>query len=205
MNMFNRPFNQSRFHQSCSLSFNNLKQAQDWRPGVHFPRYFHTTHSVSNCSPDLFCLADVMTFHSMLLWWNCRRSESTTLVSMGGIFLCTKTSIVQISHSVVLIWFCKVFLLNRTLDCYKDKLSITTVIFIRSEKKLALLQLYVLPGTSRCMLWIKSMLRATCGNRGLTIVWNCLRETTYQIIKTSMFGHSPIQDSIGGFFCLGWN
>ena len=33
----------------------------------------------------------------------------------------------------------KVFLLYRTLDCFKDKLSITTVIFIRSENNLALL------------------------------------------------------------------
>ena len=51
----------------------------------------------------------------------------------------------------------KVFFLNRTLDWYKDKLSITTVIFIMSENNLALLQLYVLLGTSECMLWIQSM------------------------------------------------
>ena len=69
------------------------------------------------------------------------------------------------------------FLLKRTLDWYKDKLSITTVIFIKSENNLALLQLYVLLGTSEHMLWIQSMLRVTYGNRGLTIGCNCLGYT----------------------------
>ena len=59
-------------------------------------------------------------------------------------------------------------------DCYKDKLSITTVIFIRSENNLALLQLFVLLVISEHMPWIQSMLRDTCGYRGLTIGWNCL-------------------------------
>ena len=48
--------------------------------------------------------------------------------------------------------FGKVFLLYRTFDCFKDELSITTVIFIRSENNLALLQLYVLLGISEHML-----------------------------------------------------
>ena len=60
------------------------------------------------------------------------------------------------------------------LDCFKDKLSITTVIFIRSENNLVLLQFCVLLGISEHMLWIQSMLRDTCGIRGLTIGWNCL-------------------------------
>ena len=71
------------------------------------------------------------------------------------------------------------FSLNRILDWYKDKLSITTVIFIRSENNLALLQLYMLLGTSEHMLWIQSMLRVTCGNRGLTIGCNCLGYNYY--------------------------
>ena len=36
--------------------------------------------------------------------------------------------------------FSKVFLLYRTFDCFKDKLSITIVIFIRSENNPALLE-----------------------------------------------------------------
>ena len=38
--------------------------------------------------------------------------------------------------------------MDRTFHCFKDKLSITTMIFIRSENNLALLQLYVLLGIS---------------------------------------------------------
>ena len=56
MNIFNKPFTQFRFHQSCSLPFNNLKQVQDHRPEVHSPRYFHTTHSVSICLYQICCL-----------------------------------------------------------------------------------------------------------------------------------------------------
>ena len=63
---------------------------------------------------------------------------------------------------------------SSTLDCSKDKLSITTVIFIRSENNLALLWLYVLLGISECMLWIQSMPRVTCGHWGIVIGWNCL-------------------------------
>ena len=68
--------------------------------------------------------------------------------------------------------FGKVFLLYRTFDCFKDKLSTTTVIFIRSENNLALLQLYVLLGISEHMLWIQSMFRVTCDHEGITIGWN---------------------------------
>ena len=47
---------------------------------------------------------------------------------------------------------CNVFPLDRTFDCYKDKLSITTVIVIGPNNNLALLKLYVLLGISECML-----------------------------------------------------
>ena len=61
------------------------------------------------------------------------------------------------------LYFDKVFLLYITFDCFKDKLSITTMVFIRSENNLALLQLYVFLGISECIFWIHSMLRVTCG------------------------------------------
>ena len=82
--------------------------------------------------------------------------------------------LVYISHSVVYIYSDKVFLLYRTLDCFKDKLSITTVIFIMPEKNLALLQLYVFSGISECMLWIQSMPKVTCSQWRNVIGLNCL-------------------------------
>ena len=68
----------------------------------------------------------------------------------------------------------KVFLLYSTLDSFKDKPSITTVISIRSENNLALLWLYVLLGISEHMLWIQSMPRVTCSYWGIVISWKCL-------------------------------
>ena len=55
-------------------------------------------------------------------------------VPMDCVELHGQDFLVYISHFVVLLYPGKVFLLYRTLDCFKDKLSITTVIFIRSEK-----------------------------------------------------------------------
>ena len=78
---------------------------------------------------------------------------------------------------ITLLWFGNIFFLNRTLDCYKDKLSITTMIFTRSEDNLALLQLFVFLGISEHMLWIQSMLRGTFGNRELTNGCNYLGYT----------------------------
>ena len=45
----------------------------------------------------------------------------------------------QITLERKLLYLGKVFLLYRTFDCFKDKLSITTVIFIMSENNLPLL------------------------------------------------------------------
>ena len=49
--------------------------------------------------------------------------------------------------------------LCRTFCLVIDKLSITTVIFIRSKNKHSITMTYMYPGTSECMLWIQSMLR----------------------------------------------
>ena len=46
----------SEFTSLVLYTFNNLKQVQDHRPGVHSPRYFHTTHSVSNCLHQIHSL-----------------------------------------------------------------------------------------------------------------------------------------------------
>ena len=68
MNTFNRPFDQFRFHQSCSLPFNNLKQVCDCRSGVHSPRYFHTTHLVNNCLYLIHCLLQML-WPSVAHWY----------------------------------------------------------------------------------------------------------------------------------------
>ena len=79
--MFDRPFNQFRIHQSCSLPFSNLKQVHDYRSGVHSPRYFHTTHSFNNylhwiCSlfqmlqPSIACCyVEIVEDLSLLHWF----------------------------------------------------------------------------------------------------------------------------------------
>ena len=81
MNMINWPFDQFRIHQSCSLPFNNLKQVHAHRPGVHSPRYFHTTHSDNNhlhqiCSlfqmlqPSIACCyVEIIEDPSLLHWF----------------------------------------------------------------------------------------------------------------------------------------
>ena len=60
MNMFNRPFDQFRICQSCSLPFSNLKQVHDHRSGVNSPRYFHTTHSASNYFHQIYSLFQML-------------------------------------------------------------------------------------------------------------------------------------------------
>ena len=89
MNMFNRPFNQFRIHQSCSLPFNNLKQVHDHRSGVHSPRYFHTTHSVNNYLHwihSLFqmswpsiacCYVEIIEDQNLLHWFSQEEYSST--------------------------------------------------------------------------------------------------------------------------------
>ena len=93
---FNRPFNQFRIHWSCSLPFNNLKQAHGHRSGVHSPRNFHTTHPVNNylhqiCS--LFhmlqssiacCYVEIIEDLSILHWFLQEEYSSTQKISYLG-------------------------------------------------------------------------------------------------------------------------
>ena len=72
-----------------------------------------------------------------------------------------------------------IFLWNRTLLGWQDKLSFTAVNFIKSENHLALLWLFMLLGLSEHILWIQNMPRVTydyewlvigCIGLGLTII-----------------------------------
>ena len=71
--------------------------------------------------------------------WTCRGSSVSVMNVLSKISIALN--------------FGKAFLLDRTFDCFKDKLSISTVIFIRSEDNLALLWLYVLLGIS----WVHAL------------------------------------------------
>ena len=98
MNMFNRSFDQFRFHWSCSLCFNNFKQVQDHRPGVHSLRYFLTTHSVSYhldqiCSllqmlwPSItHCYEEIIEDTSLLYWFPQEEYSSTQKLPCLGTF-----------------------------------------------------------------------------------------------------------------------